>query len=358
MPNFDTGHYFLTLLSPIKQGTTADGISYAQNLRMLLTALRTAHQSPATEGDDVSAQDNSPFVLSQRTHICRFVVLDDVVFNGRVQRNALLTKLTMKLMKRFQGAEATNPLLEPQDVDRLNCAYLMFTAEIDASRRPEDALPQTLTLEQQDEVRDTYARELWETMPEAIHEIYKNCEGFAPTSAEDCMRYMQRCQVETTLPFNDYWLEPPELPGLPGKILLPLLLLPLGVTLLALLSWLLQLDKVLLLGWLLGLSSGWTLLIGSALTAAAFYGVYRYILANGNKPMPAGRYADLPSVLKALYTQQHFAQFAIEMQGKSDEELYEQFGQFIAKHKPDDKMSPSQAPGVIASKTANGGEQA
>lgn len=354
MPNFDTGHYFLTLLSPIKQGVTEEGISYAQNLRMLLTALRTAHQSPATVSADSSPADNSPFVLSKRTHICRFMVLDDVVYNGRKQRNALLTKLQMKKLQKKLGF-LVNPLLKPQPVDRLNCAYLMFTAEIDASIRPEEALPNTLTPEQQDEVRDTYARELWDSMPAEIHEIYKNCEGFAPQNAEDCVAYMQRCQVETTMPFNDYWLETPELKSLPMKLIKLLIGVPLVVTLLALLAWVFRLDW-LPLGWLFGWTAGWTFLGGVVMTAAALYGAYRYILANGAKPMPASKYGDLPSVLKSLYVQQHFADFVIDAQGKSDEELHAQFGQFIADHQPDNKMSPSQPAGVIASRPMAGRE--
>lgn len=400
MPNFDTGHYFLTMLSPIRQGMMPpdeDGkqISYVQNLKRLLNALQTAKQSPATQSVDLEEQDknnpfvhppetgddkvtrkneeeNSPFVLSKRTHICRFMVLDDVVYNGRNQRNALLTKLKMKLQK----VKVLNPLLQPQPVDRLSCAYLMFTAEIDASLKPEDDLPNELTKEQQDEIRDTYARELWRDMPAEIGEIYKNCEGlclkhgkspcpdheqgscskckegFIPKSAEDCVEYMRACQVETTMPFNDYWEPQPELEKLPNKlpmnIIRPLVLIPLGVTLLALLGWIFRLDWF-PLGWLFGWSAGWTFLIGLLLSAAALYGAYLYILSNGNKPMPASQYGDLPSVLKSLYIQQHFADFAIAVQGKSDEELYAAFGQFINAHKPENKMSPSQLPGVIAS---------
>ena len=263
MPNFDTGHYFLTLLSPIKQGTTEEGISHAQNLKQLLNSLRTAHQSPATVSADSSAKDNSPFVLSKRTHICRFMVLDNVIYNGRNQRNALLTKLQMKLQK----VKVLNPLLQPQPVDRLSCAYLMFTAEIDASLKPEDSLPSTLTQEQQDEVRDTYARELWETMPAEIHEIYKNCEGFAPENAEDCVKYMKDCQVETTMPFNDYWLGTPDLESLPTNLpmglIRPLVLVPSGDYFACpALGWIFRLDWF-PLGWLFGWGTGWTLLIGA-----------------------------------------------------------------------------------------------
>lgn len=385
MPNFDTGHYFLTLLSPIKQGMmdgeTEEGekISYVQNLKRLLNDLQTAHQSPATQPEGVKPVDNpfpplpkteeenakinSPFVRSKRTHICRFMVLDDTIYNGRNQRNALLIKLKMKLQK----VKALNPLLKPQPVDHLRCAYLMFTAEIDASLKPEGDLPGELTQEQQDEIRDTYARELWRDMPAEIGAIYKNCEspdpeskeGFIPQNEEDCVEYMKACQVETTMPFNDYWYPAPDLEKLPTKlpmnIIRPLVLVPLGITLLALLGWIFRLDWF-PLGWLFGWSAGWTFLIGLLLSAAAIYGSYRYILFNGNKPMPASDYGDLPSVLKSLYIQQHFADFAIASQGLGDEELSAAFKQFIDQHQPADKMAPSQLPGVIASRVVNTGE--
>lgn len=64
--------------------------------------------------------------------------------------------------------------------------------------------------------------------------------------------------------------------------------------------------------------------------------------------MPPGDYADLPSVLKSLYLQQHFADFAVESQGKDPASLHADFGAFLARHKPDYKMAPSQRPGVIS----------
>jgi hypothetical protein len=52
-------------------------------------------------------------------------------------------------------------------------------------------------------------------------------------------------------------------------------------------------------------------------------------------------------VLKALFVQQHFTQFAIEAQGLDDATLYERFGAFLAAVKPSSKLDPTQPPGEI-----------
>ena len=52
-------------------------------------------------------------------------------------------------------------------------------------------------------------------------------------------------------------------------------------------------------------------------------------------------------MLKALYLQRAFTDFAIDQQGKSDKELFDRFGAFIAERRPDDIASPTQEPGVI-----------
>ena len=52
-------------------------------------------------------------------------------------------------------------------------------------------------------------------------------------------------------------------------------------------------------------------------------------------------------MLKALYLQQHFVDFAIRNQGVSDQELYENFDSFVGTHGPHDLEGPTQSPGVI-----------
>ncbi|OSP56829.1 hypothetical protein [Pseudoruegeria sp. SK021] len=337
MPNFDTGHLFLTFLTPIKGGSEALAMggmaSHEQIVKTVLGLLPTALQSPATR--DIG--ENSPFCRNRQTHLCRYMVLDDVTYNGRTAKNALVASI--------QGQDP----IHPQPVDRLNAAYLMFAADIDAVMDEGDPLPAHLDPDQQAWVRDAYLRRLWTTMQPELRSIYRHCYGFeAVTSAEDFAAYMARCQIETTLPFNDYWIAPPTLSNLPIKALGIVAATPVVAALLGLIGVVLGLSTAPVLGWITGWGSGATALIGTLVSVAVLYGVYRYVMANGQNPMPPAKYGDLPSVLKSLYLQQTFADFTVESQGQSPEALHAAFGHYIDNHKPADKMAPSQAPGVIS----------
>ncbi|MEM1276724.1 MAG: hypothetical protein AAGH74_09365, partial [Pseudomonadota bacterium] len=147
MPNFDAGHYFLTTLAPIKTGSDENGVSHVQAIRMLLADLPTALQSPATESianekkikngfidRKEAAADNSPFAKSLRTHLCRYVVIDDTIYNGRLGADAILVGL----------GKAPDPL-SPQHIDHLPCPYLFFSADIDAILAPGDPLRSDLS---------------------------------------------------------------------------------------------------------------------------------------------------------------------------------------------------------------------
>ncbi|GAB4353985.1 MAG: hypothetical protein ACPW60_14130 [Methylohalobius sp. ZOD2] len=340
MPNFDTGHLFLTTLAPIKKGTTRDDrgvkVSHEQKIRTTLAILPTALQSPATEEIGI----NSPFARNLRTHLCRFMVLDNVVFNGRVKQDAIVTALS-----------GEDPI-QPRPVDQLTNSFLLFVADIDAVTEDGAPLPAKLSKAQQNEVRDAYARRLWETMEAEICEIYENCEGFDTVKdADGFADYLRRCQVETTMPFNDYWLNPPNLHQLPVKGMAAMVLVPLLVALLGAIGWFT--GSVPLLTWIFGWTPGWTFAGGLIATALAVCGAYAYTLRNGEKPMPQGEYGDLPSVLKSLYLQQKFADFAVRMQGKSDAEIHAAFGDFIAETQPENKMAPTQVPGVISIQRKN-----
>jgi len=336
MPTFDTGHLFLTFLCPIRAGSTTDKegttASYEQRLRTTLALLPTALQSPATQGIGI----NSPFARNRRTHLCRFMVLEDVIYNGRNPSDAIVA-----------AVNKSDPVV-PQPVDRLNCGYLLFSADIDAVQEEGDALPATLDAAGQNRARDAYAHRLWETMEPELKEIFSNCVDFdGVDSAASFAAYLGRCQVETTMPFNDYWISPPALKTLPVVPMAAAALTPLVVTLLALIGWLGDMDHIPLLSGLVSWSPGTALLWGTIITAGVFVALLRYIIVHGEQPMPPAKYGDLPSVLKSLYLQQHFADFVVEQQGRSDAELHAAFTEFLAAHRPEDKMAPSQAPGVI-----------
>ena len=340
MPNFDTGHYFLTVLAPIRTGTVeGTNVSFAQNVREALAVMPTALQSPATEDIGI----NAPFALNRRTHFARFAVISDVVFNGSTHDNAIVN-----------AVRGYDPI-SAQPVDDLGSPYLMFTADFDAVLQEGEPLPKTLTEAEQDAVRDAFARRLWDTMREEIEAIFSNCYGFSSVEdAEGFADYIRRCQVETTMPFNDYWLDPPKLHVLPKVGLAALVLVPLAVAVLALLSWLVGAAVVWPLSYLVALPAGATFLVALLLTGLALYVAYRVVMANGLKPMPPGRYASLPSVLKSLYVQQTFSDFAIEHQTASDREIHEAFGRFLTTHKPSDVAQPSQRPGVISIRPRGG----
>lgn len=330
MADLDTGHIFLTTLAPIKSGTPVDpdSTSYEQRVRTALAELPTSRQSPATE----KAKYNSPFARNLRNHFVRMFVIDDAIYNGRVQENAL--KLTIQKVN----------TITPQPVDTLNCSYLVFNADIDAITKDGDPLPTNLTPEQQKEVRRAYAKEVWDTMEEEISRIYNNCVGFDGIDTGDGFAdYLEKCHVETLMPFHDYYLKLPKFHTLPVTPLLAAVAIPALVGVLALVLWLFGMTSV------FGMSSLLTGIVALGLTfVAAKFGI-SYALKNGAKPLPPAEYDDLPSVLKSIYIQQKFADFVVENQGVSDADLHKAFGAFMAEHKPDDRTGPMQKPGVISS---------
>ena len=328
MPDFDTGHLFLTFLAPIRAGTTTDVtgqvMSFEQAMRITLGLLPTALQSPAT----IRIGENSPFARSLQTHLCRFVVIEDTIYNGRTPQDALVMSL--------RGQDP----IHPQPVDRLKSAYLLFAADIDAVTDEGDPLPTRLDAQQQARVRDAWARRLWDRMEPELRAIYGNCVGFdGVISGDDFARYLARCQVETTMPFHDYWTSPPKLDPLPIKPLAAIAIAPLAVTALAFLAQ--------LFGYMTP-QSGWVALAGLIVSALVLVGLYRYIVARGQRPMPPADHGDLPSVLKSLYLQQHFADFVVDRQGCDADTLHAAFGDFLATHRPADTLSPTQTPGVIS----------
>lgn len=332
MADLDSGHIFLTTFAPIKDSAKGGQkhASYTQDVRVALAKLPTALQSPATK----EIARPSPFARNTRTHLARMFVLNDTIYNGRVGKNALWAAITR------------DPPEVPKPVDRLNTSYLVFCADIDAVEEDGQPLPKTLSPTEQRRVRDAYARKLWETMGEELRDIYSNCEGFDDvTTAQDFANYLNRCHVETTMPFHDYYLKLPTFNHLPLWVLAAAIGIPAVWTLFALL--------LRLLGYLdmpVGpdISSLASAVIGAVLTGVAGFGVVKYVNANGAKPLPPAQYDDLPSVLKALYMQQKFTDFAIEAQGISPKDLHAQFGAFLDTHKPSDRSGPTQRPGVVS----------
>ncbi len=335
MPNFDAGSYFLTVLAPIRSGAVSDAVgaeSWHERLAATLEKLPTALQSPATE----RSGEQSPFARSLRTHLARFVVIDDTVYNGRPPQNPVLTSLF-----------GPDPIVADAP-DRLNSAYLMFAAETDAVTEDGARLPATLSPAEQDAVRDSYARHLWGVMADELRAVFGCCRGFEKVAdADGFAAWIARCQVETTMPFHDYWTRPPALPSLPFKAILVVALAPIAVLLLALLGWLAGMAATPVVSWFVDWRPGPT--IGWALLASvlALWAVYRFVMGRGEAPFPPPGGANLPGVLKSLYLQQKFTDFASASQELDAAGLHKAFGAFLAEHRPGEDAGPTQPPGVV-----------
>ncbi len=364
MPNFDAGTYFLTVLAPVKTGlieervarresswdakfthalaaTESQGIagyepgegariSWVQRLRAVLATLPTALQSPAT----IEIGVQSPFARNTRNHLCRFAIIENVIYNGRTPADRILGNIPV--IGKFFGGNGN--LLVAQKVDNLKRPYLMFAADVDAVSEDGAPLPAELSEEEQDRIRDNYLAKLWETAKEELQAVFENCAGFDDVDdAAGFVDYIGKCQVETTMPFHDYGIDAGALKKLPVPLFIAMAGVPAGIFALA------------ALGWLIGWHTGLPAVVALLLTAVSVAIIYKWAIDHGNKPYPPAKRSDLPSVLKALYLQQKFADFVIANQGASSVDLHKAFGEFIESHKPLNKNGPTQKPGYISS---------
>jgi hypothetical protein len=329
MPNFDAGHYFLTALAPVRlDSVLIDGQSHSRRhlIREVLATIPTGERTVAS----LEIKPKSPFARATRTHFARFIVLDDVVFNARVSGDSLIRAVlgNSRLVTKWRNllTERWSDPLVPQPVDRLSNPYLIFVTDFDADSAADYALKDYLT-------------ELWNSMPEELTGIFQHCVGFdAVKTDDDFFQYIKKCQIETTMPFNDYWATAP---GLHDLNLKPYLYGALGLAALALIG--------------LVRCKAWLFFGALAAIAGVAWFAYRAVMDKAHLPLPKAPppapAPDLPTVLKALYVQRRFTQFAIASQGRSDQELYDSFGAFAAENKPNDVAAATQLPGVIGIST-------
>ncbi|HEX7480469.1 MAG TPA: hypothetical protein VF331_21900 [Polyangiales bacterium] len=151
MPNLNGNAYGLTTLAPILNRDPNER-SYATMLKELLDALPTG--------------EHSPMAAVPETYLCRFFVLDNVVYQG------------LDIVKAL-------PLPVPASHDRLKSAYLAFTANFHGPDL------------------DQYLWGMWDAADSTIRQIWKYCVGFEQVhDAASFAKYLRRCQVETTFYFN------------------------------------------------------------------------------------------------------------------------------------------------------------
>ncbi|WP_431271349.1 hypothetical protein [Dankookia sp. P2] len=335
MPNYDGGHYFLTMLAPVRLGTTAGSqrFSWRQTLLDTLAMLPDSQVGVTTREDEAE----SPFTRNTMTHLARFVLIDAPPYNGRVSGDTLLAKL-----------RRLDPTVH-QPVDALATPYLLFAADFDAADGTDASLR-------------AFTDTLWATMRPELTRIFACCYGFdaaTVTTAEDFFRYVKACQVETTFPFNDYW-RPADLARMPADLALPTKALgaiggyakpiaaALGVWALCFLYAALGRDSP------AHDAAAWVARWGGLVVLLVLLGIGGYVLwlynafkARAKRPFPRG--AQLPDVLKSLYLQQRFVEFVIENQGRDPAALHAAFGRFLRDHAPASEAAPTQPPGVIRS---------
>jgi hypothetical protein len=168
------------------------------------------------------------------------------------------------------------------------------------------------------------------------------------TGVESFAKYIASCQLETTMPFNDYYdaetiddlihgriKSRPPWPA--DKILIPAGLGAL-LLLMGLVTWLVFCGNLMLL------------LVGAVVFGAGIWLAYATLMAAGKKPFPPG--PDLPTVLKALHLQRTFTRFAIDNQllaadAASAPQLHAAFRDFVTVNQPGNLGGPTQPPGVI-----------
>lgn len=336
MPNHDGGHYFLTVLAPIRVELTKGPVvgwsrSHRQRLAQKLALLATGRQTEASPADAWT----SPFARNTMNHLARFVIIDGPNYNGRLSGDTLLTKIRKQ-----------NPL-KAQPVDALTTPFLLFAADIDAQGQDGEAALRT------------YTQTLWATMQSDLKEIFDHCCGFDNVTSADAFHdYIKRCQLETTMPFNDYWADGLDVGN--AKIPTTSLVVTGAIAGIALLVWLLALV---LNGFLtianaddgfsrfIGHVTGWGAIVVPVLfgvVAVAAFMLLGWIKTKSSKPFPTAPGSDLPSVLKSLFLQQQFTRFAIEAQGLDDAELHARFGRFLAAVKPGE-AEPTQPAGEVRS---------
>jgi hypothetical protein len=309
MLSFDGGHYFFTALVPVcNRGIVEhEGMksSPIHMVREALETLPTALQSHAAEGVGIQ----SPFARSTRTHFARLVVLDQPFYNGRDRADAVLSAL-----------EGTD-LLKAQPHDILACPYLLVMIDFDPVNPLGAGEPRA------------YCEHLWGTMAEELKAVFTYCYGFSQVrDAASFADFLLPCEVETTMPFNDYWTDAPPLKSM-SKLLLaafPLagLVLPLIGAAMHRWSWGMGILFAILL-----------LILGLVLD-------YFLIMAKGGKPFPSAG-ATLPRILKALYLQQAFTRFAAAQQDADPAATGAAFRAFLEANRPNNFDAPSQPPGVI-----------
>ena len=141
MANVSGSVYGLTILSPIIDDSNAD-ISHDCAIRQYLANLPNGR--------------TSPFARVSGTHICRLVVMDDVIYVGT-----------------------------PAKEEHLGSKYLVFESNFDGELEP-------------------YLARMAKEIPDVVDSVWGHCAGYPGLlDVNAFVAYMKKCQITTTFYFAD-----------------------------------------------------------------------------------------------------------------------------------------------------------
>ncbi len=382
MPSNEAGFYQLTALLPIKAGAYSSLLgennasnafestrSYVHHLKAYLNKLSDSYLQ---EIDDNPSGPSIPHLFdhTSRTHFARFVVIDQLFYNGRRRNDSLVDFVRLMLNK--------DVLSRKDRIDQLHTSYLLVAIDFDCSHGSTTC------------VQD-YLSELWPYAQDELTEIFWHCEGFAlpsPFNDQFCQTYandwylyqvVERLilshEVETTYPFSAYFwaaenvrrwnpltdqVSPSRFRNRWGLILvgtLPLILISLALLILPFYMGSFFFNLLYQAAFpdidLSNFYSAWNQwgLIGFCLSIASlilFMFAWRYFVSSANQSLDPINGVDLKSILKSLYIQSElFNMYKIwqEHDRFDRSSLRKRFARFLDKTKPSDIHAPSLKPG-------------
>jgi hypothetical protein len=251
----------------------------------------------------------SAFARVPGVHFARVFILDQLTYNGRRPTNAVVN-----LLRNIN-------LVRPERIDQFEHAWLVMALDMDAPDGSEASLR-------------ACSDNLWHGMEPELRRIFGHCLEFDDKlirNAADWFAYLRRCQVTTTMPFNDYWTGAPPPSPLVRDISVAAGAIG-GLAVAAIVSgfW----------------PFGWFGLLASALLLWVL-AIIGLVLRLGTTPFPAAPDSDLASVLKALHIQQRFSRLALAQRGADAASLHRAFGDFITAERPLDLSGPTQPAGCL-----------
>jgi len=381
VPSQEAGFYQLTALLPIKDGPytsldcddivsepCASTRSYAHHLKNYLNQLSDSFLEKI-DSKSSAHSDLHLFDHTRCTHFARFVVIDQLFYNGRRRNDSLIDFFRLLFIDQ-------DFLSEKDKIDALESPYLLITIDFDCP-------PNSTTC-----VQD-YLTGIWPYACREFTEIFHHCEGFSLSAPAHGKSYLNAYymverlildhEVETTYPFSAYfWAadkvqrwDPLTDKVLPSEIknrwpLIIIGLLPFALVILALVILPFYLGSLFfsLMYELLfpnyDLSDFWRVWlqwgpIGFGLSVASvilFMFAWRYFIKSSNTPLPQIDGVDLKSISKSLYLQGKLFEMFSEWQeydGFDKAKLRQRFEGFLEANNPSDLNSPTLQPGKFFS---------